>query len=91
MTTAQTFDNLQQAPAEPRAAVEHVLTLDCQESPGIVHAISGFLLGHGCDIIDSKQYGQRGGGAAGHFFVWVHFASDTAAFTTEELRRDFEP
>jgi L-serine dehydratase len=24
--------------------VEHVLTLDCREAPGIVHAVSGFLL-----------------------------------------------
>ena len=26
------------------ATVEHVLTLDCPESPGIVHAVSGFLV-----------------------------------------------
>ncbi|WLQ08142.1 formyltetrahydrofolate deformylase [Arthrobacter oryzae] len=65
---------------------EHVLTLDCAESPGIVHAISGFLLDHGCDIIDNKQYGDR---QEGHFFMRVHFASAPEAYSTEELRRDF--
>ena len=40
--------------------------------PGIVHAISGFLLEHGCDIIDNKQYGDRG---EGHFFMRVHFSA----------------
>ena len=37
-------------------AVEHVLTVDCVESPGIVHAISEFLLQQACDIIDIKQF-----------------------------------
>ncbi|MBO1267946.1 formyltetrahydrofolate deformylase [Arthrobacter cavernae] len=74
-------------PAET-AAVEHVLTVDCAESPGIVHAVSGFLLEHGCNIIDIKQYGDRG---EGHFFLRVHFSSATEAFSTGELRRDFEP
>ena len=53
--------------------MEHVLTLDCPEGPGIVHAVSGFLLEHGCDIIDNKQFGER---SEGHFFMRVHFASD---------------
>jgi formyltetrahydrofolate deformylase len=77
--------------ADPVAAVEHVLTVDCAESPGIVHAVSAFLLEHGCDIIDIKQYGDK---AQGHFFMRVHFASsapDAEPVTTEDLRRDFEP
>ena len=57
----------------PATTVEHVLTLDCRESPGIVHAVSGFLLEHGCDIIDNQQFGER---SEGHFFMRVHFASD---------------
>jgi formyltetrahydrofolate deformylase len=80
--------------AEPAAAVEHVLTVDCAESPGIVHAVSAFLLEHGCDIIDIKQYGDK---AQGHFFMRVHFASEPSASGaglspgTEDLRRDFGP
>ncbi|TPV48234.1 formyltetrahydrofolate deformylase [Pseudarthrobacter phenanthrenivorans] len=85
------------AAAEPAAAVEHVLTVDCKESPGIVHAVSAFLLEHGCDIIDIKQYGDK---AQGHFFMRVHFASQPSAAqpsamepsaTTDGLRRDFAP
>ena len=34
----------------------YVLTLDCPETRGIVHAVSGFLLEQGCDILDSKQF-----------------------------------
>lgn len=69
-------------------AVEHVLTLDCPETPGIVHAVSGFLLEHGCDIIDNKQFGER---SEGHFFMRVHFASDGDASTAAALRTAFAP
>ncbi|WP_052500439.1 formyltetrahydrofolate deformylase [Arthrobacter sp. SPG23] len=86
MSTAQTLNQSAPEPAEPSAEAEHVLTLDCAESLGIVHAISGFLLDHGCDIIDNKQYGDR---KEGHFFMRVHFSSQQEAFSTEELRRDF--
>ena len=76
--------------ADPAAAVEHVLTVDCVESPGIVHAISAFLLEQGCDIIDIKQYGDK---AQGHFFMRVHFSSGSSAARqpagTEELRSGF--
>ena len=50
---------------------EHVLTVNCAESPGIVHAITGFLLDHDCDIIDTKHFGDR---QAQQFFMRVHFA-----------------
>ena len=73
---------------EPVTTVEHVLTLDCAEAPGIVHAVSGFLLEHGCDIIDNKQFGER---SEGHFFMRVHFASDGDASTTDRLRAAFGP
>jgi formyltetrahydrofolate deformylase len=68
--------------------VEHVLTLDCRESPGIVHAVSGFLLERGCDIIDNQQFGER---SEGHFFMRVHFASDGDASTADALRTAFAP
>jgi formyltetrahydrofolate deformylase len=67
---------------------EHVLTVNCAESPGIVHAVSGFLLDHGCDIIDTKHFGDR---SEKQFFMRVHFASGKKAFSTEDLHRDFAP
>ena len=72
----------------PATTVEHVLTLDCRESPGIVHAVSGFLLEHGCDIIDNQQFGER---SEGHFFMRVHFASDGDPSTADTLRAAFAP
>ena len=74
-------------PEAASGAVEHVLTVDCAESAGIVRAISGFLFDQGCDIRDIKQYGDKG---HGHFFMRVHFSS-AQEFSTEDLRRDFAP
>jgi len=76
------------AAVTPPTTVEHVLTLDCSESPGIVHAVSGFLLEHGCDIIDNQQFGER---SEGHFFMRVHFASDGDDSTADTLRAAFGP
>jgi formyltetrahydrofolate deformylase len=84
MTAIQTETSL----AQPPTTVEHVLTLACSESPGIVHAVSGFLLEHGCDIIDNQQFGER---SEGHFFMRVHFASDGDASTADKLRAAFGP
>lgn len=69
-------------------SVEHVLTLDCAETPGIVHAVSGFLLEHGCDILDNHQFGER---SQGHFFMRVHFVSEGDAATAGALRVAFAP
>jgi formyltetrahydrofolate deformylase len=97
LPAAQTLNGPVRTAEEPAAGVEHVMTVDCAESPGIVHAVSGFLLNHGCDIIDIKQYRDKG---EGHFFMRVHFSSaqESPAHEspaqesfTEELRRDFTP
>ncbi|WP_269045922.1 formyltetrahydrofolate deformylase [Paenarthrobacter sp. Z7-10] len=65
-----------------------VLTLDCAESPGIVHAVAEFLLNHGCYIIDIKQFGDQN---TQHFFMRVHFISTGSFSTGEDLRQDFAP
>ncbi len=67
-------------------SAEHVLTLDCPESAGIVHAVSRFLVEHGSDIIDNHQFGDR---RDGHFFMRVHFAGLGSENSTETLRQDF--
>ncbi|MFJ5957842.1 formyltetrahydrofolate deformylase [Paenarthrobacter sp. NPDC092416] len=85
MTAIQTETSVTPA---GKTTVEHVLTLDCPEGPGIVHAVSGFLLEHGCDIIDNKQYGDR---AEAHFFMRVHFESDGDTSTLDALRAAFAP
>jgi formyltetrahydrofolate deformylase len=67
---------------------EFVLTLACPERIGIVHTVSGYLVERGCDIVDNRQYGDR---RAGRFFMRVHFTTEDAATTVEELRVAFAP
>ncbi|HEY6738657.1 MAG TPA: formyltetrahydrofolate deformylase [Actinopolymorphaceae bacterium] len=49
---------------------EYVLTLSCADRLGIVHAVSGFLHEHGCNIVESQQFGDK---LSGRFFMRVHF------------------
>jgi formyltetrahydrofolate deformylase len=50
----------------------HVLTLSCQDRPGIVHAVSGLLYQAGCNIVDSQQFSDlEGDDATGLFFMRV--------------------
>jgi formyltetrahydrofolate deformylase len=48
----------------------YVLTLDCPEAPGLVHAVTGFLIEQHGDIRELKQFDDIRGG---HFFLRVHF------------------
>jgi len=59
---------------------EFILTLACPEQRGIVHAVSSYLLEHGCDIIDNRQFGDR---KTGRFFMRVHFVTDGASADAE--------
>jgi formyltetrahydrofolate deformylase len=63
-----------------------VLTLKCQDRPGVVHAVSGFLLGHGCTIVESQQFNDR---EVGTFFMRVEFESVGDASSVETLRAEF--
>jgi formyltetrahydrofolate deformylase len=65
---------------------EFVLTLACPEQRGIVHAVSSYLLEHGCDIIDNRQFGDR---PAGRFFMRVHFVTDRPGADAEALSSAF--
>jgi formyltetrahydrofolate deformylase len=47
-----------------------LLTLDCEDRPGIVAAVSGFLAERGGFILDSQQYADLD---AGRFFMRVEF------------------
>ncbi len=51
----------------------YVLTLSCADRPGIVHAVSGFLLQHGGNIEEAAQYNDHD---TGLFFMRVQFACD---------------
>ncbi|MGY2744131.1 formyltetrahydrofolate deformylase [Arthrobacter sp. UYCu723] len=70
------------------SAAEYVLTLDCPETRGLVHAVSGFLLEQGCDILESKQFDSQ---LDGHFFMRVHVSSAGDQTTLDSLRDAFAP
>jgi formyltetrahydrofolate deformylase len=65
---------------------EYILTISCLDQRGIVHRVSGFLADHGCNIIDSAQFGDA---QSKLFFMRVHFASEDASVSDEVLRADF--
>ena len=65
---------------------EYILTLSCPDHRGIVHRVSGFLAEHGCNIIDSAQFGDA---QSQLFFLRVHFSSEDPAVTDVVLRTGF--
>jgi len=85
----------QSRPNEPVG--DFVLTLACPDRPGIVHAVTSFLMEHGGNIMESQQFGDQ---QAGRFFMRIDFEVDSptsdealrAAFaaTAAEFEMDFE-
>lgn len=71
---------------DTNAEVEHVLTISCPERPGIVHAVTGFLLEAGRDIVELKHFGDR---RAGQFFMRIDVAGPDQTGLTEQMRSDF--
>ncbi|WP_332861913.1 formyltetrahydrofolate deformylase [Janthinobacterium svalbardensis] len=65
---------------------EYILTLSCLDQRGIVHRVSGFLAEHGCNILDSAQFGDQ---ESQLFFMRVHFALEDGAVSDAQLRSDF--
>ena len=65
---------------------EYILTLSCLDQRGIVHRVSGFLAEHGCNIIDSAQFGDA---ESKLFFMRVHFALEDGLVSDSALRADF--
>jgi len=55
----------------------YILTLSCPDRPGIVHAVSGFLLERGGNIEEAAQYNDHD---TGLFFMRVQFACDQLTF-----------
>jgi formyltetrahydrofolate deformylase len=62
------------------------LTLTCGQRPGIVHAVSSFLLQQNCDISEHKQFDDTENGA---FFLRTSFVP-TDEVDTDELTSRFQ-
>jgi formyltetrahydrofolate deformylase len=67
---------------------EYLLTLDCPDGPGIVHAVSGFLVEHGGNILESQQFGDA---SQDRFFMRVHFETLGTSPAVDVLRTGFRP
>jgi formyltetrahydrofolate deformylase len=64
----------------------YILTLSCPDRPGIVHAVSGFLLERGGNIEEAAQYNDHD---TGLFFMRVRFAC--GQLTQQDLRVQLKP
>jgi len=63
----------------------YILTLSCPDRPGIVHAVSGFLLERGGNIEEAAQYNDHD---TGLFFMRVQFACERLSF--EDLKQQLQ-
>ena len=55
---------------------DFVLILSCPDRPGIVHAVSGFLVEHGGNIVESQQFGDS---LTDRFFMRIGFTTGDGA------------
>jgi formyltetrahydrofolate deformylase len=53
--------------------LDFILTLSCPDKVGLVRAVSSWLFGHDCNILDSDQFRDI---ASDTFFMRVHFEGD---------------
>ncbi len=65
-----------------------VLTLSCDDRPGLVATVAGFLFEKGANILEAQQFDDRD---AGRFFMRVLFELNGEGVDLASLRRDFEP
>src|SRR4051794_26284299 len=70
----------------PTPGQQYVLTLSCEDGPGLIHAVAGFLVGFGGNILSSQQFGDRG---TGRFFMRVQFDFIGGVPELDELRGAF--
>jgi formyltetrahydrofolate deformylase len=61
----------------------YILTLSCPDKPGIVHAVSGFLLDRGGNIEEAAQYNDHD---TGLFFMRVQFACDQLTYADLKMQ-----
>jgi formyltetrahydrofolate deformylase len=66
---------------------DFVLTLSCPDRPGIVHAVSGYLVDRGANIVESQQFGDR---LTSRFFMRIAFTTATPT-DAASLREAFAP
>ncbi|AJE81855.1 formyltetrahydrofolate deformylase [Streptomyces albus] len=68
----------------PDSGREYVLTFSCPDRPGLVHAVSAFLLRHGGNILESQQFNDP---ERRHFFMRVQFTVPKGPGSSAEALR----
>jgi len=72
---------------EPKAAnPAYVLTMSCPDRPGLVYAVSSFLVQHSGNILSSQQFDDR---LEDRFFMRVHFEIIDRRVDLDQLRSGF--
>ncbi len=72
----------------PNPGRDYILTLDCPDRPGTVHAVTEFLLLHRVNIVHSQQFNDR---ERGRFFMRLHMEALDPAYGLGELTQAFGP
>jgi len=67
---------------------EFIMTLTCTDTPGLVFAVSSYLVQHSCNILQNQQFDDR---LTGLFFMRLHFETSNASTTLEDLQAGFSP
>jgi formyltetrahydrofolate deformylase len=69
--------------ASDQSVAKFILSLSCQDRPGIVSAVSGLLHSNNGNIVEAAQYGDRD---SGRFFMRVEFEFADAALADTSSR-----
>lgn len=64
----------------------YILTLNCPDRPGIIHALTRFLLERRCDITELQQFDDP---RTGQLFLRTCFRSDSPTVNVDRLRAEF--
>ncbi len=59
-----------------------VLLVECPDQRGLVHAISGVLLRHGCNVVGNQEFVDA---ASGHFYMRTEFDGPEGSATGQQL------
>ena len=65
--------------------MDYIITLSCPDKSGLVLAVSNWLVGNSCNILDSDQFRD---GSNNTFFMRVHFEGEAKR---KALEHSFEP
>ena len=65
--------------------MDYIITLSCPDKSGLVLAVSNWLVGNSCNILDSDQFRD---GSNNTFFMRVHFEGEAKL---KALEHSFEP